>query len=108
MRACVRALHRTVTQVTSLAGKLASLTAKGTPFEEAWGALTLKACKTGQSHIMHFMLRKFQETVEINQQAHTNEAGVLGTYTARYLTHWHTSSRVGTGMSCHVMSCHGL
>ena len=52
-----------LSQVASLSNKLAALTAEGVAFEEAWGALTLKAQKTGQSHIMHFMLVKFIEIV---------------------------------------------
>ena len=54
--------YRTVTAVYSLNKNLQKRLADGEAFEDAWGALTLKACKTGQSHILFFMLAKFIET----------------------------------------------
>ena len=32
----------------------------GESYDQAWGALTLKACRTGQSHVLYFMLNKFK------------------------------------------------
>lgn len=37
--------------------------AEGLSFDESWSALTLKACKTGQSHVMSLMLNAFVESV---------------------------------------------
>jgi len=55
---------RARTQVYFLANSMWTRMAEGETFDQAWTALTLKACRTGQSHVLYFMLSKFIEMVD--------------------------------------------
>lgn len=54
---------RTLAQIQFLRKALDSRLNAGQKYDEAWAELTLKACRTGQSHVMFFMLGKFIEMV---------------------------------------------
>jgi acyl-CoA oxidase len=55
--------YRAVAQVYYLATAMWTRQANGESFDSAWAALTLKACRTGQTHVMYFMMSKFVEMV---------------------------------------------
>ena len=78
--------YRTVSAVSSLNRNLQQRLAAGEIFENAWSALTLKACKTGQSHILYFMLAKFIETARDDQfsAAGSPERAVLARLAAMF------------------------
>lgn len=57
--------YRTMAQVKALKQAVdRMLNVEKKTFDEAWSELTLKAAKTGQSHVLYFMLSKFKESVE--------------------------------------------
>lgn len=53
--------YRATSQVFFLEQAMAQRTKGGETHDEAWTNLTLKACRTGQSHVLYFMLAKFKE-----------------------------------------------
>lgn len=56
--------YRTISQVRLTRQALDARLKAGETFDDAWAALTLKAVRTGQSHVLYFMLCKFIEMVQ--------------------------------------------
>jgi len=55
---------RSVLQVKLTKNALDARMNSGMDFDQAWTELTMKACRTGQSHVLFFMLTKFDEMVK--------------------------------------------